>query len=75
MGLATLAWIRQANGDPGGALEAIEQAELAAPGPGVTVLLNPVPVQRARLQLARGDITAAARWTRQRGLALGDEPP
>ena len=46
-GLATLAWIRQANGDPGGASEAMGQAERAAPGPGVTVLLNPVPVQRA----------------------------
>jgi LuxR family maltose regulon positive regulatory protein len=50
-GLAILAWIRQANGDPGGASEAMGQAERAAPGPGVTVLLSPVPVQRARLQL------------------------
>jgi len=74
MGLATLAWIRQANGDPGGALEAIEQAERAAPGPGVTVLLNPVPVQRARLQLAQGDLAAAARWAQQRGLGPDDEP-
>src|SRR6266568_5040967 len=31
-GLATLAWIRQANGDPGGASEAMGQAERAAPG-------------------------------------------
>ncbi|HEX9537996.1 MAG TPA: tetratricopeptide repeat protein, partial [Streptosporangiaceae bacterium] len=37
-GLAALAWIRQANGDPGGASEAMGQAERAAPGPGVTVL-------------------------------------
>ena len=73
-GLATLAWIRQANGDPGGALEAIGQAELAAPGPGVTALLNPVPAQRARLLLAQGDHAAAARWTQQRGLSPDDEP-
>ena len=73
-GLATLAWIRQANGDPGEASEAMGQAERAAPGPGVTVLLNPVPVQRARLQLAQGDLSAAARWARQRGLGPADEP-
>jgi LuxR family maltose regulon positive regulatory protein len=74
-GLATLAWIRQAQGDHRGALEAIEEASQAAPGPGVTALLNPVPVQRARLLLARGDVAAAALWTRERGLGAGDEPP
>jgi LuxR family maltose regulon positive regulatory protein len=73
-GLATLALIRQANGDPGGASEAMGQAERAALGPGVTVLLNPVPVQRARLKLAQGDLSAAARWARQRGLGPDDEP-
>ena len=62
-GLVTLAWIRQATGDPAGALEAIGEAERAAPG-GRTGLLNPVPAQRARLLLAQGDEGAAARWTR-----------
>ena len=71
-GLATLAWIRQATGDPAGALEAMGEAELAAPGP--ASLLNPVPAQRARLLLAQGDIAAAAAWTKQRGLGAGDEP-
>jgi len=73
-GLATLAWIRQVNGDPDGASEAMGQAERAAPGPGVTVLLNPVPVRRARLQLAQGDLAAAARWAHRRGLGPDDEP-
>ena len=73
-GLATLAWIRQANGDPGGALEAIGQAERAAPGVDVTGLLNPVPAQRARLLLAQGEAAAAARWTKERGLGPDDEP-
>ena len=73
-GLATLAWIRQANGDPDGALEAIGQAEQAAPGPDVTGLLNPVPAQRARLLLAQGEVAAAARWTKERGLGPDDEP-
>jgi LuxR family maltose regulon positive regulatory protein len=72
-GLAALAWIRQANGDPGGAREAIAEAGRVASA-GVTGLLNPVPAQRARLQLAQGDIAAAARWTKQRGLGPDDEP-
>ena len=73
-GLATLAWIRQAQGDAPGAREAMEEARQAAPGPGVAGLLNPVPAQRARLQLAQGQVAAAARWARQRGLGPDDEP-
>jgi LuxR family transcriptional regulator, maltose regulon positive regulatory protein len=72
-GLVTLAWIRQAQDDPGGALEAMGEAELAGLGPDVTGLLNPVPAQRARLLLAQGDVAAAARWTKERGLGPGDE--
>src|SRR5271170_2527536 len=73
-GLATLAWIRQAQGDVAGAREAMEEAGQAGPGPGVAGLLNPVPAQRARLQLAQGQVAAAARWARQRGLGPDDEP-
>jgi LuxR family maltose regulon positive regulatory protein len=73
-GLATLAWIRQATGDPGGALDAMEEAGRATPGPDVTVLLNPIPVRWGRLRLAQGDLAAAARWTHQRGLSPDDEP-
>ena len=73
-GLATLAWIRQAQGDAAGAREAMEEAGQAAPDPGVAGLLNPVPAQRARLQLTQGDVAAAARWAQQRGLGPDDEP-
>jgi len=73
-GLATLAWIRQADGDPGGALDAMGEAERAAPGLAGGSLLNAVPPQRARLLLAQGDIGAAARWTKERGLGAGDQP-
>ena len=73
-GLATLAWIRQAQGDAAGAREAMEEAGRAAPGPGVAGLLNPVPAQRARLLLAQGDVAAAARWTQESGLGADDEP-
>ena len=71
-GLATLAWIRQASGDPG-ALDAIDQAGQVAPGPAVG-LINPVPAQRARLLLAQGDLAAAARWIQEHGLGPDDEP-
>jgi len=72
--LATLAWIRQAQGDAGGAMEAMGEAERAAPNLRVAGLLNPVPAQRARLLLAQGDVAAAERWTRERGLGADDEP-
>jgi LuxR family transcriptional regulator, maltose regulon positive regulatory protein len=71
-GLAALAWIRQANGDPAGALAAIGEAEQAAPGP--AGLVNPVPAQRARLLLAQGDVAGAARWTEETGLRADEEP-
>ena len=71
-GLATLAMIRQATGDPAGALQAITEAEQAAPGP--AGLLNPVPARRTRLLLAQGDLAAAARFPPETGLGPDDEP-
>ena len=71
-GLATLAWIRQAGGDPAGALEAMDEAVQATPGP--PGLLNPIPARRARLLLAQGDLSAAARWTQENNLSEDDEP-
>jgi LuxR family transcriptional regulator, maltose regulon positive regulatory protein len=73
-GLLTLAWIRQARGDQAGALAAIGEAERVGVSPKVVALLNPVPAQRARLALAQGDVDAAARWVRARGLGAEDEP-
>ena len=71
-GLVTLAWIRQASGDPDGAQAAIAEAKQASPVPAGP--LNPVPAQRARLLLAQGDLAAAARWTQENGLDQDDEP-
>ncbi len=71
-GLATLAWIRHANGDQDGAREAIAEAAHAAPGS--VGLVNPATALRARLLLAQGEVAAAARWTRERGLEANDEP-
>ena len=71
-GLVTLAWIRQASGDRHGARDAMAEAESFAAGP--AGLLNPVPAQRARLLLAQGDVTSAARWADECGLGPGDPP-
>jgi LuxR family transcriptional regulator, maltose regulon positive regulatory protein len=73
-GLATLAWIRQAQGDPAGALEAMDEAARVTPGQEVAGLLNPVPALRARLLLVQGDLLAAVRWVGQRGLRPDDQP-
>ena len=64
--------IRQAAGDPAGALQAITEAEQASPGP--AGLLNPVPAQRARLLLAQGELPAAAGFAQDNGLSPDDEP-
>jgi len=71
-GLAALAMIRQATGDPAGALEAITEAGQASPGP--AGLLNPVPATRARVLLAQGDVAAAARFAQENSLGPDDEP-
>jgi LuxR family maltose regulon positive regulatory protein len=73
-GLLTLAWVRQAQGDRAGALDALGQAERLQLSPVVVGLINPVPAERARLALAQGDVDAAVRWARGRGLRAEDEP-
>jgi len=73
-GLGMLARIRQAQGDAAGALEALGQAERVGLSPQVVALLNPVPVWRARLLLARGEVAEAARWANERGMSVTDQP-
>jgi LuxR family transcriptional regulator, maltose regulon positive regulatory protein len=74
IGLTVVARIRQVNGDASGALEAMSEAERVELSPQVIALLNPVPVQRAQLLLALGDVNAAAAWTAAAGLSPDDEP-
>jgi LuxR family transcriptional regulator, maltose regulon positive regulatory protein len=74
IGLAVLAWIKQAEGDLAGALDSMGEAARLAPDPAIASLLNPVPAERARLLLARGDVTGADRWVRERGIRADDEP-
>ena len=73
-GLATLAMIRRATGDPAGALEAITRGRTPRPQPGPAGLLNPVPARRAGLLLAHGDLAAAAGFAQENGLGPDDEP-
>ena len=73
-GLAVLAWIRHAQGDRAGALEAIGEAERVPLSSAMVGLLNPMPALRTRLALAHGEIADAARWVQQRGLTPDDQP-
>ena len=73
-GLATSAWIRRADGDLGGAVEAMDEAVEVGPDPEVIDLLDPVPVQRAQLLLAAGDDGPARAWIARRGVGPDDEP-
>ena len=73
-GLGMLARIRQAQGDRAGALEAIGQAQQVPLSPQVAALHNPVPVWRARLLLANGEVAEAARWADERGISMTDKP-
>ncbi|HEX6451296.1 MAG TPA: LuxR C-terminal-related transcriptional regulator [Trebonia sp.] len=73
-GLATLARIRQAEGDAAGARQAMGEAERAGPSPAITGLLNPVPALSARLALAQGNAAVAAGWTANKALSSDDNP-
>ncbi len=72
-GLATLAWIRQAMRDSAAALKTMDEALQVLPNLAVVALQNPVPVERARLLLAQGNVSEAARWVEERGLKEEDE--
>ncbi len=71
-GLVTLAWIREAMGDPAGAREAMGEAAEASPGPAGP--LNPVSAQQARLLLTQGDVAGVACWAQENGFGPDDEP-
>jgi LuxR family maltose regulon positive regulatory protein len=70
-GLVRLGWVRQATGDPAGAVAAFDEAAAVLPGP--AGMLNRVSAHRARLSLTHGDVAAAARWIVERDLTATDE--
>jgi LuxR family maltose regulon positive regulatory protein len=73
-GLSTLALLLDATGDPMGARATMAEAIECGPDAEVVDLLNPVPVQRARLLLAQGDPGPAAEWVARRRLGPNDDP-
>ena len=69
-----MAGIRQAEGDPGGALDLLNEAERLYVSdffPNV----RPIPALRARVQIAQGELElgAALGWARDRGLSAADD--
>src|SRR3984957_12692465 len=66
-----MARIREAEGDLGGALDLLNEAERLYVGdffPNV----RPVPALKARLRVARGELGEALGWARERGLSVAD---
>jgi len=64
--------IREAEGDPGGALDLLGEAERLYVGdffPDV----RPVAALRARVQVAQGALGEALGWARERGLSVDDD--
>jgi LuxR family transcriptional regulator, maltose regulon positive regulatory protein len=67
-----MARIREAEGDPGGALDLLGEAERLYVGdffPDV----RPVAALRARVQVAQGALGEALGWARERGLSVDDD--
>jgi tetratricopeptide (TPR) repeat protein len=74
-GLCTLGWIRQAMGEAGAALEAMDEACRLYPTTEVASLFNPAPAERARLLLAQGRVDEAAHGPRSGGCRATTRSP
>ncbi|HMH36459.1 MAG TPA: LuxR C-terminal-related transcriptional regulator [Streptosporangiaceae bacterium] len=67
-----MARIREAEGDLGGALDLLNEAERLYVGdffPNV----RPVPALKARVRVAQGELGEALGWARERGLSVADD--
>jgi LuxR family maltose regulon positive regulatory protein len=78
-GYLALARLRQAQGDPGGAREAMHKArQLAAASVAVRFADSVLDAYQARLWLAQGDLAAACRWAEDHDIGtelVPDLPP
>lgn len=72
-GYTALARVRQARGDPDGALAAVGQAEGYAHRVASPPLVAEMEAQRVLLWLARREVAAAARWASARGLRADED--
>ena len=67
-----MARVREAEGDLGGALDLLDEAERLYVGdffPNV----RPVPALRARVRVTQGELGEALGWARERGLSVADD--
>ena len=67
-----MARIRQAEGDPAGALELLNEAERLYVGDFFRNV-RPVPALKARVWIAQGRLGEALGWAREQGLSVDDE--
>jgi LuxR family maltose regulon positive regulatory protein len=68
-----MARVREARGDPSGALELLDEAEthdIRSPIPRV----RPIAAMKVRIRLALGRVAEAAEWVRDRALSADDDP-
>jgi LuxR family maltose regulon positive regulatory protein len=70
---AAMARIRQAQGDPDGALELLDQAERLYNG-AFSPNVHPIATRKTRVWVAQGRLGEALGWVREQGLSADDEP-
>lgn len=70
---ATMARVREAQGDHTGARELLDEAERRYAGD-FSPNVRPVPATRARLWIVSGDLGKATAWAREQGVAADDAP-
>jgi len=73
-GYVSLAWLREAQGDTGGALAILDEAEESAQGDAWSRPLTLLRAHRARLQIAQGDLSAADTWAGEHASDIGQSP-
>jgi LuxR family maltose regulon positive regulatory protein len=64
--------IRQARGDPDGALDLLDEAERLYAGD-FSPDVHPIAAVKARVWIAQGNLSAAWGWAREHGIAAADE--
>ena len=69
---AAMARIREAQGDPDGALDLLDQAGRLYDG-NFSPNVRPIAARKARVWVAQGRLDEAQGWAREQGLSAGDE--
>jgi LuxR family maltose regulon positive regulatory protein len=67
-----MALVARAEGDPGGAIDLLDQAELLYRR-GYFPEVRPIAAMKARVSIAQGNLAEAAEWARERGVSVTDQ--